>query len=361
MAQLTRDLFKADADLMRSFNTLAGGKWEHFQDQSHIGYTSWRDPPENSLNAIKLTEIQVPAAGGLGVAVEGSALAWPGAAEEPALPRFDSLGQQRYYVDVFNRGRAPYAFLASANVPWITLSAANGQIEKDTRLWVSVDWTKAPIGTASGEVTVSAGDRAVSIRVEALRSADITRLTLRGFAETQGYVSIAPEHFVRNIDAGEARWIPLEDYGRTSSGMRATAPVDAPAFTPGGSSPRLEYQMSILTAGAVTTTLTVGPTLNFAPGRPLRVAVSFDEQAPQILTVVPEKYDGQNGNRDWEESVRNNARVVSSSHTIAAGGPHTLKVWMIDPGVVVQKIVVDTAASRRAASYLGPPESPRGR
>ena len=76
---------------------------------------------------------------------------------------------------------------------------------------------------------------------------------------------------------------------------------------------------------------------------------------------MPEKYDAQNGNRDWEASVRNNARIVSSSHVVRNPGPHTLRVWTVDPAVVVQKIVVDTSASRRAATYLGPPESYRRR
>ena len=111
------------------------------------------------------------------------------------------------------------------------------------------------------------------------------------------------------------------------------------------------------TPGEISATLILSPTLNFVPGRGLRVAVSFDDQAPQVVTVVPEKYDAANGNRDWEETVRNNARLVSTTHTIATAGAHTLKIWMVDPAVVVQKIIVDTPASRRAASYLGPPES----
>ena len=42
-------LFKADADLMDYFNhTLADGKWNHFMDQVHIGYTNWEDPPRMS-------------------------------------------------------------------------------------------------------------------------------------------------------------------------------------------------------------------------------------------------------------------------------------------------------------------------
>ena len=34
--------------------TFANGKWDHFMDQTHLGYTSWNDPPHNSLRAIKL-------------------------------------------------------------------------------------------------------------------------------------------------------------------------------------------------------------------------------------------------------------------------------------------------------------------
>ncbi len=75
MAARVRQLFKADQDLMAHFNKVfAGGKWDHFMDQPHIGYTSWRDPPVDSLDAIPLVERRVPEAASLGVAVDGSPL-----------------------------------------------------------------------------------------------------------------------------------------------------------------------------------------------------------------------------------------------------------------------------------------------
>ena len=44
-AARVRELFKKDQDLSDYYNhELAGGKWDHMMDQTHIGYTSWRSP-----------------------------------------------------------------------------------------------------------------------------------------------------------------------------------------------------------------------------------------------------------------------------------------------------------------------------
>jgi hypothetical protein len=97
--------------------------------------------------------------------------------------------------------------------------------------------------------------------------------------------------------------------------------------------------------------------LNFAPGRGLRYAVSFDDQTPQVIEIVPQDFDARNGNREWEESVKDACRVVRSFHTLKNAGYHTLKIWMVDPAVVLQKIVVDLGGVK--PSSLGPPESRR--
>ena len=44
------------------------------------------------------------------------------------------------------------------------------------------------------------------------------------------------------------------------------------------------------------------------------------------------------------------------THVLNQAGAHTLKYWVIDPGVVLQKIIIDLGGVKQA--YLGPPESP---
>ena len=354
-AAQARKLFVAQTNLMDYFNrTFAGGKWDHFMDQAHLGYTGWADPPRNSLNAIHLTDVDVPAAAVLGVAVEGLVPSWPGPTNDAALPQFDAFNRQHYHIDIFNKGKAPLAYSISANQPWILLNATNGSVKKDKRVRVSVDWTNAPAGLASGEVKISGASNEVVVKIAAFNPAEPSRRTLRGFVEGDGCVSIEAEHFTAKKDASANRWIKIPDYGHTLSAMRADGPVDAQA-TPGKDSPCLEYKMYLFHSGKVEVDSTVGATLNFLPGRPLRYAVSFDDETPQVITIVPANFKAQNGNRDWEDSVEYNGRDALSTHNIASAGYHTLKIWMVDPAVAVEKIVVNTGGVRQ--SYLGPPES----
>ncbi len=47
--------------------------------------------------------------------------------------------------------------------------------------------------------------------------------------------------------------------------------------------------------------------------------------------------------------------IEISKHNIDKEGEHVLKFWMVDPGPVLQKLVIDYGGVK--PSYLGPPES----
>jgi hypothetical protein len=354
-AALTQALFTRDTSLMGYFNNVfANGRWRHFMDQPHLGYRSWNHPPQNTLQHIALKSLALSEPAEMGVTMEETESVWPGAIDTASLPEFDIFNRQSRYVDIFNKGKLPFSFEISAD-PWISINEQSGTVEKDKRVWIGIDWEKVPDGKTSGIITVKGTGQAVTIMVSAFKPADPKPETLLGFVESNGCVSMEAAHFIRNTSAGVSKWIEIEEFGHTLSGMRATSDSGAAILTPGVNSPCLEYRLYLFTTGKMNVHMVVAPTLNFFYGRPLRYAVSFDNEPPQIVTLVSRDFNAHNGNREWEESVSNNYRIGNSIHDVATPGYHVLKVWMIDPSVVVQKIVVDTGGVK--PSYLGPPES----
>jgi Gylcosyl hydrolase family 115 C-terminal domain len=324
-------------------------------DQTHIGYTGWRQPPSNAMPQV--VKLQLPGVAEMGVSVEGSTNARPQSSGEAVLPAFDKFNEPSHYIDIFNQGKIPFQFSATASVPWILLGRTNETVEKDQRLWVGVDWRTAPTGLTNGIVKISdGGTNSFAVKVDLFNPQEPAEKSLKGFVEADGYVSIEAEHFTKKTGTASARWEKIDDLGRTLSAM-SIFPVTASSVTPPQNSPCLEYKMYLFHPGKVEVESILSPSLNFVSGRGLRFAVSFDDQPPQIAVAVPENFSvgAGDGNRDWEQTVKDNVRKVKTAFTLEKFGEHTLKFWMVDPGVVLQKIVVDLGGVK--PSYLGPPES----
>lgn len=366
-AAKARELFQADARLTDYFHhQLAAGKWDHMMSQTHIGYTYWQEPPVNSLPKLAVVSLLTNSA--LGIAVEGSIAAWPGASVPAGLPEFDAFNRQKRYIDVFNRGQVQFDFHAVANLPWIILSTARGTVTTGQRLWVSVDWDRVPAGSNTGTVTIyGPAKESVEVGIKAFNPANSQTAGVRGFVEADGNITIEASHYIARRDTPSTRWELLPDHGRTGSAMavlpsktHATAePSSTSALASNDAAtaglPCLEYATYFFSTGRVEVALLLSPGLNYAPDRGVRIGVSFDDAAPQTLTIVPKGYEVGDGNLDWEESVKDSIRVVKSAQVVTASGSHTLKIWMVNPDVVLQRIIVNTGGVR--PSYLGPPES----
>ena len=349
LAQKAQELFSKDSAISYYYNNImAGGKWRHMMDQTHIGYTYWQQPDKNTLPAVK--RIEVPVAAEMGVAIEGRSTSWPGDSTDALLPEFDRFNRQTHYIEIFNRGKNPFTFSVKIQKPWLKVSETRGSIDSEERLLVSVDWTKAPAGRQTAAITI-AGPQSKRIIVHASinNPSSMKRDSVPEFVESEGCVSVEAEHYSKAVNASPVSWLKIPGLGRTLSAM-TPVPVTSLPQSPGGTSPHLEYTMVLFDTGEVSVKAYLSPTLNFHNNQGLRYGISFDDEMPQVITI-----NGDNSNRTWEQWVANNINVTISHHTIHAPGFHTLKFWMVDPGVVLQKIVVDAGGVKPC--YLGPPES----
>lgn len=355
MADRVNELFEKDAELSHYYNkVMAGGKWNHIMDTTHIGYTSWNPPRRNIKPRAK--EIEIPAEANMGMAIEGSDKWWPNEKGEAVLPEFDTYNQQKYYIEVFNRGQSPFDYKAEPAKSWLLITPEKGTVEKQQRLWVSIDWQQAPDGKHEIPITITGPD-GNNVVVQAIinNPASPKPEELKGFVQSNGYVSIEAEHYTNAIESDTIEWLLIPDLSRTLSGM-TPVPVTAKSQKPEGDSPRLEYNMHLFDGGTAKVIVYVSPTQNIYNTQGLRYAVSFDDQQPQIINIhekdtIPDwKYP-----QSWNQAVSENIKITSSEHALEKPGEHVLKFWMIDPGIVLQKIVVDFGGAKQ--SYLGPPES----
>jgi hypothetical protein len=93
------------------------------------------------------------------------------------------------------------------------------------------------------------------------------------------------------------------------------------------------------------------PTLNLHNDEGLKYAVAFDNELPYIIVINKD----DNNVRTWENWVANNIIIKTTTHSISTPGKHVLKFWMMNPGIVLQKLVIDFGGVKQ--SYLGPPET----
>lgn len=352
-AQLVRELFALDKALTTRYHELNGGKWNHMMAQTHLGYTSWRDPVRDVMPEV--VEVQLGQGAVMGVAVEGSQQAWP-ATEALRLPAVDSVGAQRRWIDIFRQGAERFEFTASANRTWIRISELSGTVDGDKRIFVEVDAEKAPEGESSAIITIN-GPEGQSARIDMSVVGSDKYAGLQAFGSLTGPAAFAAESAAKNIPAGVMRWEKIPDYGRGASAM-AVFPVTARSIEPPEEAPCLEYPVLIAEAGRVQVELMTGTGLKIQPDRGVRIAVSFDDQPPQVLDAFKGQFSGGDGAnapafRDWDNWVRDNIRTLRSVHEIEEAGVHQLKVRMVDPAVVLEKIVVHSGELPK--SYFGPP------
>jgi hypothetical protein len=342
VAAKVKQLFAEDAELTDEYNRgLLNGKWNHMMDQTHLGYFFWNEPPLNAMP--RVTEVQLVQKPEMRMAVSGDdSMGLPKMTME--IEQYSRLG---HFVDLFSSAGKPFEYSISASEPWLTVSSSAGNASKDTRVSVDVNWAKLPPGAASAKLLVKEiGGRSYTVDVSAVKRGKVPS---GDFVEADGEVMIDAQHVSATTAVDGVTWQLLPGFGETLSAME-TFPVNAPSSVDAAKSACMGYRMELFDRGTVDVTLTIAPTLNFVPGRGLRVAVGMDAAAPQVVDTL-----GKNAEGDWSQWVSDGVRRVRIPVEVGAPGEHTLHLCRVDAGVAVERVMVNRG--KVPATYLGPPES----
>ncbi len=171
------------------------------------------------------------------------------------------------------------------------------------------------------------------------------------FVERDGVVSIDAGHFTSKSDTPDgAGWRSIQGLGRTGSAVTVLPSTtdwkDAPA-------PHLVYRFHTNTGGSAKLRVRLLPTHPITEGTGLRFAIGTDGGKPVPLALT---HGFEPKSSSWNDRV-----LANATHTTAdlpaklAPGWHTLELHAVDPGVVVDKIVL--AFGDLPPSYDGPSET----
>ncbi len=354
---------------------LVPGKWNGvMEDDPLLPSRAYRNATLRLPTAV--ARFEPGPADGVGVAIEGRTQ--PLAAGETApLPALDPFLAGERFIDVFARGLGTQDYVLTTDCDWIELHRApphpnagratfhasafhsGSVLHEPENLLVSVDWAKAPLGAdVEGHVRVRSGDQIFTVTVPLFNPAEIRPAQLAGqFVASNGVVSIEADHFSRRVDVPGARWEVIPGLGRSGNAVTVlpTTAASVDLARVAAAAPALQYDFHLFQAGDATVRYDLIPTQPLAYGTPLRFAVGVDGEPPELVAVTAGKNGEAGVSRAWQESVLDNTTPASSHHHFGVAGPHTLKIYMIDPGVVLEKIVIDQGGLR--PSYLGPPET----
>jgi len=331
-------------DITEQYDRLLDGKWKHMMSwRQHRTAVYYRMPP--------LKNIEVPQEARMGLFVEGC-MPNKGIDSALTLPCFNSIYDQKYFIEIFNKGKTPFEFKAAPNQAWIKLSKSKGEVTTQERIFVSIDWPLAPKREMlKGQIQIEGAGREETVYVDCFNPATPARDELKGmFVEKNGVISISAENYSRKITEPFMSWETIDGLGLTGKSV-TILPVTANRINPWyDTSAHLEYDIYTYNSGVVEVHSFVLPVFAINSFRNAHYGISIDDEPRQIVDFSAPEYSTQ-----WMENVRRNASKNITRHYINKPGKHTLKIWMVDTGTAFDKIIIDLGGLK--LSYLGPEET----
>lgn len=292
----------------------------------------------------------------MGVSVQGSTASAPDST--PTLLGLSPYTPENRSIEIYARGSGTVDFSITTSSAYISVTPDKGTLSYPSatstiRAIISVDWSSALEGSSTSTITITP-KTGTAVKLSLPLNNVKVPASFKGYAESNNIVAIEMVHFTdRTSGSSGASVEAIPNYGRTDSGL-TLLPVTAGTQTT-ATGPSAIYSFHTFSSATSAKVIAyLPPSFNVNPSSPLKFAVGLDDATPTTVSPVPSSTLGAMPN-GWSESVINGARVVKTDLGKVDAGSHKLRVWLLEPGTVIHRLVVDLGGVKD--SYLGPPES----
>ncbi len=368
-AKMVEESYQQIKENTNLFNSkLQKGKWNNMMNMQP------RSLPVFSLPNSTLVEIDNPAQ--LGIAVEGYEmevnLDIPNAYSD-VLPVFNAYLKDSCFVDLFLKGTGRQEWQAKPDVPWILLSETEGNVDSNSpeqRIWVKIDKNKVPKAPnkkeeplghdyqitppsykVNGSISFTSKDTTITIGVSVYNPEFEELKKYKGFVEGNGFISINAENYSQKVDGKEANWETVNGLGYTGKIMTTRA-YNLPSITKPQDittqSPALIYDFYAFNSGNADIIVQAIPSHPTYDSNRVRCAIAIDDAEPVIIDFTT-----KGRSTEWKQNVLKNAARKSAKQVISKPGKHTLKIWMVDPGVMIDQILIDLGGWKDSYAFPG--------
>ncbi len=331
------------------YNTkIANGKWKGIMSMA-----------PRKLPVFDPAEIKLPPA-----ATQGKVLILPeGGAErdsaglyhllKQAPLNFDRWSKGQHFVDLALQKETSINYTVTGNALWLKLPQ-NGTLlptagRSIQRLWVDIDWPKVPKSLINTFFVINADGQMDTINLKVDNRELKEMQSYNGYVLVHGQATINPANFSDGKKDGLNEWRVIDGLGSGGKALEAmplTMQANAKKVDTANirSHASVSYSFYTLDKGTAKFTITTLPTFAINNGQGVRYAISIDNGP---LTVLDFKTFGRS--EEWKANVLSNSANRSVSSTISTG-KHLLTIYMVDPGVIIDRLTISLG---RSPSFYG--------
>ncbi|MES2276551.1 MAG: glycosyl hydrolase 115 family protein [Bacteroidota bacterium] len=339
---LSKAAYEGIVKLTTYYNTkLSGGKWANMMSMQPRNLAVYQAPEFNYKVAVRPETWQV--------LPEGTADSTGNTSY--TMPVFNRTGE-KHFIDVFLTKNEVLNYKVKTSAPWIGVSQQDGRLnpkggQSQQRLWVAIDWEKVPSKKeATGAITIQASGKTVSVAVEVSNNS-LAPKGYPGFIENNGYISIYARSYQSKTKHKDEYWGEVSGLGGTEMALEALPlSVNAPVKTDLSDAGIKKYaavSYDFYTSKKADADLQIYtiPTYPINRNFEMRYAVSVDDGPATMLNF---KTTGRS--EEWKQAVLSNTILRNVKIPELNSGHHKLRVYFIDPGVILDRIVVDLGGLR---------------
>lgn len=322
-------------------NELAGGKWRWMMSMRPRDLAVYQKPKIN-LNKRAVDSIFVARAEG------GNDLG-----QLHKLPAFNSYFKKKYFIDLYLTADTVLSYQIKPSASWIRVSETGGSLSSkkfrsDKRVWVDVDWSKVTAERVAGFITITGGKDEYKIEITAEKKEIEELRAFKGFIESDGHIAINASSFEKIKNNSTIKnWAVLDATALDRQWVEAF-PLTAKAETEESQilkNPTLEYNFYNYTSADAKIHVYTIPTHPLNSQYEMRYAIRVDEGP---ITILNTKTIGRT--EEWKENVLRNNAIKTVTVSKLKTGKHKLSIYMIDPGLIMDRIFISLDDRQRPYS-----------